>query len=59
MVRGMPARDLRRKARLSLGRTNTSPSIVLGIMMSLYSGVLQKLNMGVGGTTSFFIGASG
>ena len=54
-----PARDLGRKARLSGARRNTSPSIVLGSMMSLKFDSLQKLKMGVGGSISFPSGASG
>ena len=55
----LPALDLGLKARFAAGLMKTSPSMVFGIIMSLYSGVLQKEKMGVGGSMSFFIGASG
>ena len=55
----MPARDFGRKARLSGGRRKTSPSMVLGSIMSLKFDSLQKLKMGVGGSSSLLSGASG
>ena len=55
----LPALDLGLKARFAAGLMKTSPSMVFGIIMSLYSGVLQKEKMGVGGSISFLIGASG
>ena len=58
-IEDSPALDLGLNARLAAGLTKTSPSMVFGIIMSLYSGVLQKEKMGVGGLTSFLIGASG
>jgi hypothetical protein len=56
---GSPALDFGLKARFSGARRNTSPSMVLGSMMSLKLDSLQKEKMGVGGSISSLRGANG